>query len=702
MSTSKVNDDETINFIYNTPYIEEHARPANSLDYTQPEKYTNHHILVKYISKKYLTPMEFSILNKIRKMNDCYETPSHFYSKHGFPRLLLHIHDPELLQLSKEKNYQHYLNIVNLPPPIQQYYHTINNIKVSDISDDMKNKIAAVKILGAMPDKHKPIVFGNNKNTLFAATKRAIKLAPTPSPHIIKDFIEHSIKIIDKEIGYYLKNFSYSYTQWYNHLSAKKQKLIDPIHMYFHNPELFNTTYSIEEQKRILTEAYEAICKSELQDEDGKPRMVCSIPQLYKYVMGPITWKLEEICSKYLQGYCGNKNLTQMEDMINEYAHNGYIKVVEGDGSAFDNTQDITLKEIDRYIYRQIFDKIYHVDKKTFMKISQSYYKKMQVKYRDNTKKMKTFITYYVLGTVFSGDCDTTLCNTIRMALYNRYINDKAGLIYNKDYVVFSKGDDFSVLYKYYVPNQTITDAYYKYFLKNDKTLNLDNRVFGIGQICKFLEIGPLNSFKFCSLRSWYKNCHGDIILTRDPKKLYYLSKYSIKYKTYNTLQQLQYHLDLMTSYLINYPGIHVFKAMAAAHANKFLKIINLHNNININYNKLIPKLFIHNINILHPDIRSLITEKQCFSENERYIQFYEMEENEIFYKIQDTYWDTIKRLTMNHDKSFSLTDSELKYINEQIDNEFDYNYILHDNDIYSLEQCDKLVNEVLTLKNTF
>lgn len=699
MSTSKVNDDETINFIYNSSYIEEHAKPNNTMNFSEGIMTKNRHPLIKYIKKEYLTPMEFSILKKILKMTDVYQTPNAFVCKNGFPRVLIHIHDPKLLETTKKNNYQHYLNIVNLPPPIQQYAHTLNNTKVQEINDKRPHKIAAKKIVGLMPDKEKPIVFGNNKETLFAATKRAIKTAPTPSPEVVQDFIQHSIRIIEKELGPYLNNFSYSYSQWYNHLSAKKQKLIEPIYLYYNKPDIFYTKYTEEEQKRILTEAYEAICKSELQEKDGKPRMVCSIPQKYKYAMGPITWRLEELCCKYLQGYCGNKNLSEMEDMINNYHQQGYTKVVEGDGSAFDNTQDISLKEIDRYLYRRILKSVYHIPQQEFLQISQAYYKKMQVKYRDVSKKMHTFITYYVLGTVFSGDCDTTLCNTIRMALYNRYVNDKAGLKYGQDYVVFSKGDDFSILYKPYIKDKQIQQLYYKYFLTNDKTLLCDNRIYGLGQICKFLDIGALNSFKFCSLRSWYKNMHGDIVLTRDPAKLFFLSKYSIKYKTYNLKQQLQYHLDMMVSYIINYPGINVFYAMAAAHAKQFLKIYKSLKE-KISFKRKSPKinLFIDNYNTINPDIKNNIQQNKSLFE--KYVEFYDCQENEHFYKIQDSYWETMKRLTMTHNKSFTLTQHELDYINEQINNEFDYQYILKDNDITNIIEASKLIKEVLTLKN--
>lgn len=710
MNTSKVKDEETINFIYNSEFIEKHAKPNSALDLSDKNFF---HPLLKEIDKNQLTYMEYAILKKIKKLGFIKSEGNKFIAKrnYGFPRLLCHIHDERLQILSRQNNPEHYLSTCNLPPPLCNYLHTLNNIQVSDVIDKEYNKIAAVKILGNYPDTHKPIVFGNNKNTLFAATKRAQKIAPVPDDNVVKDFIEHCKTLIDKDIGTHLDHFSYNYAQWYNHLPAKKQKLIKPMYEFFNKPshlhnngvskKAYGMTYL--DYDKLLDESYQAICKAELEERDGKPRMVCAIPQIYKYAMGPVTWKLEEICSKYLKGYCGSKNLSEMEDMINEYADRGFTKVVEGDGSAFDNTQDITLKELDRYLYSKVKDSIYHIPKNLFYKISQSYYKKMRVKVKNEKipKELETFITYYVLGSVFSGDCDTTLCNTLRMAMYNRYVNDKFGLVYDRDYVVFSKGDDFSVLYKPYVSDEKIKEIYYTFFLppSDGPDTVTDARQYGLGQILKFLTIGDLNTFKFCSLRSWYKDMHGHVYLTRDPAKLYYLSKYSIKYKTYNHLQRLQYNFDLMLSYLINYPNIDIFTSIAAAHAKKFLELYNTISDENYDFCP-------YRIMLYRPDgMNTNLTRNRIEDNNslfDKYIVFFDQEKNEKFYKIDDNYWETIKRLTQVHNLNYHLSPMEVQYINEQINSEFDYQYILNDNDIRNIDEAKQLCQEVFTLKNKY
>lgn len=536
--------------------------------------------------KNHLFEEDQQLMSELEKSGFVLDTGEWYQAKIGFPKLLLHINDKELKRISEETNPKHYdfmNNNSNLTHKLKEYMHTINNIKVHDIQDTQPDKVGFVKTLGTkIIDEAKTVMmYGKNKQTLFAAAKRQMKTAPNPKARIAKSFIEYATKRIEEEIGHYLDNFSYDITQWYNHLSGAKQRQMDPIMMYYTNPDLFYLTYNDEEREHILTTHYEAIVKAELQPDDGKPRMVCSIPQRIKYAMGPVCWQLEEICAKHLNGYCGGMNLTEMADKINSYAAQGFTKVVEGDGSAFDNSQDISLKALDRYIYNRILSKVYHIPQEEFETIANLHYKTMDVKYHVSGKP-RTYMTYKVLGTVFSGDSDTTLANTIRMAMYNIYVNEMEGLKYGEDFIVFSKGDDFSVLYKQRISDTVIRNIYAKYFLeKPEGTFKIyDNRQYGIGQICKFLDIGDLSSFKFCSLRSWYLDeTYERITLTRDPKKLFGISQYSIKPKQYSKYKLMQYHIQQAVAYQASYKNIEIFDIMARAHIEEAQHIYNLFSN---------------------------------------------------------------------------------------------------------------------------
>lgn len=251
------------------------------------------HPFLPFIDKHELSYNEDRIMRMLKKAKFItYDYDKRVYIAKpgkGFPRLLCTIHDPELLKLSQQNNPEHYQNVETLPPPARKYFQTLNNIKVEDVDPTHKQKIAYSQTIGNHLNSYKPIVYGNNKQTLFAAAKRQMKLAPIPDPEVAKDFYNYSIKIIEQEVGEHLTHFHYNYAQWFNHLSAQKQKLIQPIFDYFHNPEKLNE-YTELQLRELLTEAYQAIVKAELQDEDGKPRMVCSIPQIFKFAMGPVTW----------------------------------------------------------------------------------------------------------------------------------------------------------------------------------------------------------------------------------------------------------------------------------------------------------------------------------------------------------------------------------------------------------------------------
>lgn len=512
-------------------------------------------------------------------------------------------------------------------------------------------------------NNEKVILYRTCKRTLFAAAKRQLKSAPTPNAKVAKDFVAWSKNKIEQWIGDALDNFGYSYNQWFNHLNANKQKAI--MKEVEEIKEKYGLDFDPQSPDKDIWKLfhYEGICKKELQNSDGKPRMVCSIPQLTKFIMGPVCWKLEQIFQDHIPCYCGGKNLTQMQDEINEFIDEGFVQVAEGDGSAFDNTQDVMLKEIDRYIYRRVADKVYHVPQKLFLYATQQYYKIMDIVHVDPlSKKRETLFSYAVLGTVFSGDCDTTLMNTLRMGLYNMYVNEMAGLKHKQDFICFAKGDDFTVMYTNKITKSMVEAAYYRYFLpktklKNQLGLEYDDREFGLGQILKFIEIGEPTIIKFCSLRAWYINPYNQhIYLTRDPAKFYTVGAYSRKMRLLNAKQAKLYLYDQAYALQVNYPGVHFFEH--------------------------VQKLYYSKINTMGKDGLAI---PRCGTARDRRqtlsleIDGYDIEaffynkapRTDKYFKIrsQKSYWESVKYYERSQTQK--LTPEELYYVNLQIDNEF-------------------------------
>jgi hypothetical protein len=558
----------------------------------------------------------------------------------GHPRkLMLKILDPEIKQLAGDDQ------------------ALFDNIDCQDIRCTCGgDKPAYTQLFSSTSSDRDSIVYNNCKRCIFAAAKRQMKSAPTPDVDVARRFIQWSMAKIDELIGDDLNDFGYSFNQWYNHLTLAKQKRMDKVREYLYGTDPLKDHYSSVENIDPKLLHYEAICKVEVQGIDGKPRMVCSIPDLIKYVMGPVCWHLEELFSTKIPTYCGGMNLQQMEQKINHYIDDGYVIAAEGDGSAFDNTQDVLLKEIDRYIYRKISDRIHHVPKELFLHVSQAVYKVMDV-ITNHDKVRQTIMRYAVLGTVFSGDCDTTLMNTLRMGFYNWFTNEVAGLELGRHFVCFSKGDDFTVLYQTTVDIEHVKHVYNQYWLGKPKPSGpiydgCDERNYGIGQILKFIEFGPPNTIKFCSLRAWYTNPHTQhIYLTRDPAKFTTLGKYSRKALHMSTHQLGQYCADQAMALRATYNGVNYFTDMAVA------------------YERL-AKRCMSNMDVAPGHGRLRVDKRVTLPlEVSEVYDGFSYTARPIRIKIEGSYWETMKRYQeMDHP---TLTGDELDYVNSQIDSEF-------------------------------
>lgn len=585
-----------------------------------------------------ILPHDKFIRRQLEKCKYLKETHDGKYIKGNYPKLFMQIYDPEIAKLAGK-------NLVNF-----------DNIDCQDIRCTCDNKFRYEQIFTSDTANRDSILYNNCKRTIFAAAKRQMKSAPMPDLEVARDFLRFARQKVEDLIGDDLRNFGYSYNQWYNHLTLAKQKRMDAIHEFIHGNDPLKEHFRSVSDTNPKMFHYEGICKVEVQAIDGKPRMVCAIPDLIKYIMGPVCWKLEELFAEKIPSYCGGKNLSQMEEQINKYIDDGYVLVAEGDGSAFDNTQDVMLKELDRYIYRLILDKIYHVPRELFEYVSQSVYKVMDIYYNENKRRIP-IMTYAVLGTVFSGDCDTTLMNTLRMGFYNWYTLEKGHLRFGQDFVCFSKGDDFSVMLRLHVGENLVRFYYNKYWLGKPKPTGpiydgLDERIHGLGQILKMLDFGPPNTFKFCSLRAWYKNYGTQhIYLTRNPDKLTTLSKYSRKILHLGGAAAARYCLDQALALKVSYAGIDYFDAMSDMYIKRASKFA-------------CEKLIYAPIGSSTKDRRRTLP-----LEAEELYDGFLRTPRKVCVKIVGSYWDTIKRLeTVNET---NLAPDELRVVNEQINAEY-------------------------------
>jgi hypothetical protein len=450
----------------------------------------------------------------------------------------------------------------------------LDNIKIHDVKCDCDHgKYLYEQILGDVYEDE-AMVYCTCAHTTVAATKRQIRKVPYPDQKIMSDFLMHSFKLIEEDIGEELNHFGYSFEDWMNKLdTAKYNDMKDLNDILNSNPEVINIPTT--RIKKLTDPRFHSLVKIELQKKDGKPRMICMTPKINKYVMGPVTLKLEEICGEKLRGYCKGESNNKLAHEFNNNLKDGFCYIVQGDMSGYDGSQNVINKAIDRYIYKRVADKVYHVSKQQFLKISQKHINTISIDYKKNNQDVQ-LMEIDILGTVFSGASDTTLMNTIRTAMYIRYVNDKNGLVYGVDYKCYCKGDDFIVFYRNKYPKSTLDSMYYAYFMKavklSDLAGNYDDREYGLGQVLKFLKVGDITSLDYLSLRAFYKN-EKEIVLVRNPEKFFDLSRYSRKTKNMKPIETIGYLLDQAESLRITYGGIDIFDKQANLYVEKAKQI---------------------------------------------------------------------------------------------------------------------------------
>lgn len=359
------------------------------------------------------------------------------------------------------------------------------------------------------------IIYANCPANLYCAMKRQGQVVPQIDPLVLKQFNTFCDHIFDTELQPLLENFEYSYEVWYNHLTANQQHEIDGVD---------KTT--INDSRKI----YNLFCKRECQivddscsstdtygeiNSDTMPKNRCiSAPNAeYKYVHGPVVYALEKIFKKNFKGYTSGLSFQDKEVLYNTRRSLGFICRVDGDGSAFDTTQD-TLLKFERRIYKYLADigKINHVDNKAWeIFTSDELYMKVTTMSTTDIYSRQLFGILKVLGRVMSGNMDTTFGNTLRMSMYNRFVWEYILEVNKDDYDLDCAGDDFDVFHDGMIQNSKIKEAYYKVWQDGkmiDGTFVLP--VHGLGQILKFMNFGTINGSSFCSTECFFcQDCNS-------------------------------------------------------------------------------------------------------------------------------------------------------------------------------------------------
>lgn len=363
------------------------------------------------------------------------------------------------------------------------------------------------------------------KNNMSAMLRMLVQ-CPKPEEKITTLFAAWFERIFDVEIKPLLKNFTYCQLAWFNHLPKKKQQEVYP---YF--KELIPHDYvpiTMEEIREYNT--YTNFVKSEKQfGATAKTRCICSPCAAYKFIMGPVTYALEQIFKNNFVGYKVPKTWSGMEEKLDEFEAEGLTATVQLDGKSFDMTQNIYLKEIvDHKIYDYISEYVHHVPIDVFRAVSTVRTRKVIP--TCVTGDTVTQFGYVKLeGQVFSGSMDTTLMNTIRMSCFVRFcqylaknatmVNGEVRLVsdfdisFDSEFKTWVKGDDTTV---FTTPENAILleQAISWVFATEAQWLEKQDIVHGLGLISKFVKIGTIIDFDFCSTMA-IRTQHGYKILRK-------------------------------------------------------------------------------------------------------------------------------------------------------------------------------------------
>lgn len=279
-------------------------------------------------------------------------------------------------------------------------------------------------------------------------------------------------------------------------------------------------------------------CEKQLYDGEKAPknRCICGPNDLHKYVMGPVTWALESRF-KHFPGYCGGKNWEELEDLYKYWDLCGFVNVLQLDGSGFDRTQHTCIKRIvDQQIYKIAERFVTHVPIELYAKFAYMEKRKVRCSHRQN-KRFYNDGYFTQDGSVFSGSCDTTLMNTIRMAMYNRFVNEELlGFTYGFQYEVIAKGDDTAAVYKQMIPKSRVEEAYKQVFVMGGKPEQWVDMKYGLGQVAKYFKWGNIESIDFCSTETIYCPSIDSYKIIRQLPRFFTLTAWSTKIYKYQSM----------------------------------------------------------------------------------------------------------------------------------------------------------------------
>lgn len=366
----------------------------------------------------------------------------------------------------------------------------------------------AVQTVAALRDDYDIDIYHNCEFTTYAALRRQVKSTIRADPVLCERIFDFFKSHLMPEIIDLLGDFQYSYTIWYNHLTASQQRELDVLDISYVKMRFARMFCKSEKQLRWLGDAM------------SKSRAISAMNVYHKHVIGPVIYALEQLFKNWFS-YCGGKSWSDLTVIYDKHFNLDHKLIVQTDVSAMDLSVQKPLMDIVNYFYNYVKQFVTHVTQDEWLfHTVEVVYTKIYGKYF--TREGIASIGFAeVLYTVFSGENSTTFKNTFLSGIVFRFLYEYKLHLTKADYMLACKGDDsLAMLPDTFDINKLLAAMHEIYpfaILGNNEYAPFFQH--GCGLTIKYCQLAhDTNSINLCSTNTFYcKTCkHHRIVRQLD------------------------------------------------------------------------------------------------------------------------------------------------------------------------------------------
>jgi hypothetical protein len=383
---------------------------------------------------------------------------------------------------------------------------------------------------------------------------RQIKTVIRYDDKVAREFIRFAHREIDKMIYEFVanhKDFKHmTLEEYYKKLGNKRREY-----------QQGYARYLLDGAVRLIFKGHSKIDEKiiiDFNEVKGKSRSICAQTPIGKILLGIPCELAQQVLHEY-DWYGSGVSLGDKSKKFSKWVQQiPNCACICADGSAFDSTQhQLFIEQIDGYFLNKILN---------FNPYLSQYFDLSDIRKVIRISKHKIYMRYNInftiAGTQLSGKMNTSLCNSLRSALYVKFILYKGR--FRMDDIKFEvTGDDQIIFLNYCLVNKYIKLA--RIYVYADDDLK---GAHGLGQIAKiFLIFKNITGAEYLSNYILYDDESKEIALIRKPERFFqsipftfrnscsgnkYLKlKYSLAYQIAESAYMNFQNIDLYKTYLL-------------------------------------------------------------------------------------------------------------------------------------------------------